>query len=210
MEARYIDITRPIHPGMAVYPGNPVAIFEQVAAAGPDTSALTKLMLGSHTGTHIDAPSHIAAGAAGTAAYPLEQLIGPAQVIHVEARSRKQEAGGSVITAQDLPTTTVPRVLIKTANSNGDPNTFDPDFVALDESAAEELVRRNVTLVGLDALSIKKKGVKDRVHAILLDAGVVILEGLWLIDVAAGEYELLCLPLKIDLDGAPVRAVLKG
>lgn len=189
-------------PQMAVYPNNPDIVFEQVSKASEASSALTKITLGSHTGTHIDAPSHIAAGASGTAAYDLEQMIGGAEVIDLSAVN-------TVVTAADLPDTTIDRVLIKTKNSAADPNVFDPNFVALDESAAEELIHRGVQLVGIDALSIKKKGVRDRVHAILLDAGVVVLEGLWLANVSPGRYELLCLPLAVDLDGAPVRAVLQ-
>jgi len=86
---------------------------------------------------------------------------------------------------------------------------IDDDFVALDDSAADELVRRGVKLVGLDALSIRKRGIKNRVHETLIDNDIVVLEGVWLKDAAAGEYELICLPLKVDLDGAPVRAVLR-
>ncbi len=197
-----IDITKPIHPGMAIYPGNPEVIFEQTSEATNVSSALTKIRLGSHTGTHIDAPSHVRKGAVGVDAYSLDQFIGQAQVVdlsHVE----------SVISAGDLSTTQVSRVLIRTRNSQDDVNVFNSDFVALDESAAEELVTRGVKLIGIDAPSIKKKGVKDRTHEILLDAGIIILEGLWMPDTKAGMYELLCLPLAVNLDGAPVRALLR-
>lgn len=198
-----IDITRPIHAGMALYPGNPGVVFEQVAKAAADSSALTKISLGSHTGTHIDAPSHIKAGADGTAAYDLEPMIGPAEVIELKLKDQK------IILAEDLPEITAERVVIKTRNSDGDPNVFDPDFVALDESAAQRLVDSGVQLIGIDGPSIKKKGVRDRVHAILLDANVIVLEGLWLANVSPDTYELLCLPLAVDLDGAPARVVLR-
>ena len=201
-EAQYIDITRPIHPGMAIYPGNPSVEFKEVSSASPSTSGLTKIVLGSHTGTHIDAPSHIIEGAAGISTFSLDQLNGPVEVIDISSVE-------TVITADDLPKNSKERVLFKTRNSQGDSNVFDEGFVALAEDAAEELVKRGVKLVGIDALSIKKKGVKDRVHAIFIDAGIVIVEGLWFADVKAGMYELLCLPLNVDLDGAPVRAVLR-
>ena len=81
--------------------------------------------------------------------------------------------------------------------------------MALDDSAAEECVRRGLKLVGLDALSIRKRGTKNQVHETLIDDGIVVLEGVWLADVEAGEYELICMPLKVDLDGAPVRAALR-
>ncbi len=199
-----IDISRPIHPKMAIYPGNPAVEFIPVQEASATQSALTQVVLGSHTGTHIDAPSHIDSRGKGTDIYSLDALLGLAEVIDLSPVS-------SIISAQDIPPTSTERILFKTRNSQEDPNVFDIEFVALDESAAEECVRRGVKLVGIDALSIKKKGVKDRVHALLLDAGIVILEGLWLSDVSAGMYELLCLPLPLqNVDGAPVRAVLRN
>lgn len=200
--AEVIDISMPIHPQMVIYPRNPSVVFEQVSEASETTNAITRMTLGTHTGTHLDAPRHVDAAAPGVSAFALDQLIGPVQVVDLTAQA-------SVISAQDLPDTAAERVLLKTRNSQGDVNVFNEQFVALDESAAQEVVRRGIRLIGLDALSIKKRGVRDRVHQILLSAGVAILEGVWLADVAAGDYELLCLPLHVDLDGAPVRAVLR-
>lgn len=198
---RWFDITRPIHPGMSIYPGNPDVVFEKTTEARAGKSGLTRLSLGSHTGTHIDALAHIRAGAAGIEIYDWETLVGKAQVVEVIAPE--------TITAADLPPTQEKRVLLKTRNSN-QPETFDPTFVALAEDAARELKRRGVRLVGIDGPSIKKRGVQDNVHAILLEAGIVILEGLTLKEVPAGVFELLCLPLKIHgIDGVPVRAVLR-
>lgn len=197
-----VDITRPVHPGMAVYPNNPGVRFELVQRAGGGKNALTRVTLGSHTGTHIDAPSHIREGERGVSAYSLEQLCGSAEVVDVVHIQ-------SVITAADVPPTQATRVLFRTRNSAGDPDVFDGNFVALEDSAAEELVRRGVRLVGLDALSIRRRGTVNRVHETLIEAGIVVLEGLWLAGVAAGRYELFCLPIRWDLDGAPVRAVLR-
>jgi arylformamidase len=199
--SKIIDITRPIHSNMAIYPGNPPVSLKQAVKAGEATSALTEISMGSHAGTHIDAPSHITEGASGTMSYALDYMIGSAQVVAIN--------DVSVISATDIPSTQTERLIIKTSNSDGDSNVFDPDFVALDESAAEELVKRNIKVVGIDGPSIKKKSVRDRVHTILLDAGAVIIEGLWLAAVSPGEYELLCLPLPVDLDGAPARVVLR-
>lgn len=197
-----IDITRTVYPGMVIYPGNAGVTFERVQQAGGGKNALTRVTLGTHTGTHIDAPAHIHEGAPGALEYALSQLCGLAEVVDVSHLA-------SVICAADVPPTREARVLFKTRNSDGEPDTFDEDFVALDDAAAEELVRRGVKLVGLDALSIRKRSTINRVHEMLIGAGVVILEGLWLAGVAAGRYELLCLPIKWDLDGAPARAVLR-
>lgn len=174
-----IDITRTIHPGMAIYPNNPEVDIEQVQEAGEGKNALSRIIMGSHTGTHIDAPSHIHEGADGAIAYSLEQLNGPAEVIDLSGLE-------SVITADDIPETNSDRIIFKTKNSSGDPDVFNDDFVALDDSAAEELVRRGVKLVGLDALSIRKRGTKNQVHETLIDNDIIVLEGLWLADVQAG------------------------
>lgn len=198
-----IDITRPITPGMTIYPGNPEVVFQTTQIASASSSALTKMTLGSHTGTHIDAPSHIESGGANTDAYTLNAMIGQAEVIDLSALE-------TIITAHDLPPTTKPRILLKTRNSSDPLDQFNPNFIALDESAAHELVKRGLTLIGIDGPSIKKKGVKDMTHQILLQAGIVILEGVQLINAPAGTYELLCLPLAVSLDGAPVRAILRS
>lgn len=198
-----IDISRPIHAAMAMYPNNSGVSLTQVQKAEHGTSALSTITLGSHTGTHIDSLSHIQDGAWGSEAYALEQLIGPCDVVIIADDV-------SAIHAADIPPTTAPRVLLKTWNSSVDIDTFDSDFVALAEDAAQELVRRGVTLVGIDALSIKKRGIKDRVHEIFLKKRICIVEGLYFANVSAGTYELLCLPLAIaGIDGVPARAILR-
>lgn len=197
-----IDISRPIHPSMAIYPNNPGVEFENIQKASIEQSGLTRLSLGSHTGTHIDALSHIDPSGSGIESFALDQYVGDVEVVDIPSDV-------SVITAQHIPSTSASRIIFKTANSNFPVDEFRPDFVALDESAAQELVRRNVVLVGIDALSIKKKGVRDKVHELLLHANVVIIEGLYLGGVRAGTYHLTCLPLAISgIDGVPARAVL--
>lgn len=196
------DITREIHEGMVIYPKNPEVSFERTQEASQNTNSLTRMELGTHTGTHIDTPRHIHVDGDGALTYPLSSMTGSACVLDLTSVD-------SVISASDLPETSCERVLLKTKNSLASPDEFDDDFVALDESAAEELVARGVRLIGLDALSIKKRGVKDRVHEILIDSGMVVLEGIWLEDVEAGDYELICLPMKVDTDGAPARVILR-
>jgi len=196
------DISRPIHNKMVIYPNNPAVRIRRVQEAGENKNALSEILMGTHTGTHIDTKQHIYTGADGSEAYPLETLIGIAEVVEVSPDVH-------VITSEHIPNRPFERILFKTANSDQNIDEFSDDFVALNESAAQELVSRKVRLVGLDALSIKKRGVKDRVHEILLDANIVIVEGLWLKDVMSGSYMLYCLPLPLfHTDGVPVRAVL--
>lgn len=197
-----IDISRPVHEKMALYPGNPTVTLKRVRTATATTTALTAISFGSHTGTHLDAPSHALPQGHGTTHFPLNQLNGPCEVIDLTHISQ-------VILGADLPPTQEARLLLKTRNSYTDIDIFDPAFIALADSCAEELVKRGVTLIGIDGPSIKKQGAHDTVHTQLLTASIAIIEGLWLADVGPGRYELLCLPLPLDTDGAPVRAVLR-
>jgi arylformamidase len=197
-----IDITRPIHEGMAIYPGNPDLRIHAVRAASEGVSALSEITIGSHTGTHIDTLLHIDPQGSGTEVYLLDQYIGEAEVVEIDSSV-------SAISGPDILPTVSQRVLLKTRNSQGDVDMFDPDFVALTEDGAKELIRRGVRLVGIDGPSIKKKGVSDKVHELFLKNNIVVVEGIWLKDVVSGKYTLMCLPLTISrIDGVPVRAVL--
>ncbi len=197
-----IDISRPIHNDMAIYPGNPNVAITQERPASEGVSGLSALSLGSHTGTHIDTLLHIDPNGSGSEAYALEQFIGEAQVVVIEDHVTS-------ISGTDIPPTSAKRVLLKTNNANTDIDEFDPNFTALTEDGAQELIRRGVVLVGIDGPSIKKKGVSDRVHELLLRNSIIIIEGLWLKDVQSGMFTLLCLPLPVfGIDGVPVRAVL--
>ncbi|MEO6077779.1 MAG: cyclase family protein [Candidatus Andersenbacteria bacterium] len=199
-----IDISRPIRSNMVVYPNNPGVRITRVQEAGENQNALSEITLGSHTGTHIDAPCHIHPGDTGIERFALDTFMGP--VIVVEIAPDVQ-----VIKKADIPDKDFTRIIFKTSNSSKNIDEFHDGFVALDDSAASELVARGVVLVGLDALSIKKRGVKDNVHQILLDAKIIIVEGLWLAEVVPGTYNLACLPLNIPhIDGVPARAVLSS
>ena len=169
------------------------------------------LNFGAHTGTHVDAPAHFIEGAAKIESLPLEVLIGEAQVIEVP--DDVQVIDKEFVTAQCSPA--IPRVLFKTRNSAfwSEPE-FHTDFAYLDLEAAQSLVEQGIKLVGIDYLSIEKFGSpKHETHLALLSHDVVILEGLNLTDVPAGNYELICLPLRLRSskgDGAPARVVLRN
>lgn len=200
----FIDISQPLRTGMPVWPGDSPVTIARASDALPSVS---QLVLGTHVGTHVDPPAHFIAGAATVDRLPLDALIGPAWVVHLT------QAGP--VTAAALEAAAIPpgieRLLLRTVNSDTTPDVFDPTYVALTVDAAEWLLARGVRLVGIDAPSIEPFDAPgEPVHHKLLGAGVVIVEGLALADVAAGPYELICLPLRIaDGDGAPARAVLK-
>lgn len=158
---------------------------------------MSRLTLGSHTGTHVDPPAHFIPGGASVDRVPLDACIGSAFVLDLPGA--EPEIGVPALAA--LPEGTV-RVLLRT----GGPPLGGR---ALTAGAARALVRRGVRLVGIDALSIAPAASPGEVHRILLEAGVVILEGLDLTAAPVGAATLVCLPLKIaGGDGAPARAVL--
>jgi arylformamidase len=199
-----IDVSVPIRPGMPVYEGNPEVRFERAQAIADGAAAnVSRLDFGVHTGTHVDAPVHFIEGGAGVDQVALDALIGPALVIDATA---VDEVIDAVALERLDPPADAERLLFKTTNSElWGRDRFTPEFVRLGDDAARVLVERGVRLVGIDYLSVGKRGA----HLALLGAGVVVLEGLDLRFVAPGSYGLICLPLRIvGSDGGPARALL--
>lgn len=211
---RIHDVSVSINTSTPVFPGDPGIEFEQWSSlAKGDPANVTMLHFGAHTGTHVDAPAHFIEGASGVKAMPLEVLLGPARVIEIDDDVLAITASS----IREIDLAGVTRVLFKTRNSAfwDDPVTgFRNDFTYIEPAAARALVERGVRLVGIDYLSVEKFGSTSfDTHTTLLAEGVVIIEGLDLRNVEQGDYELLCLPLKLadgSGDGAPARAVLRS
>jgi arylformamidase len=204
------DITVPIRADMPVYEGDPkVDIAAWSALARGDSSNVSFLHLGAHTGTHVDAPAHFIADARRIDALSLDVLMGPARLVRVP--DEVTEIDANFVAGCDL--NGIERVLFHTRNSSFWNEGFRKDFTHLLPEAAELLVSSGVKLVGTDYLSIEKfHSGHHRTHLTLLSSQVIIVEGLNLSEVPAGDYELICLPLRIadgSGDGAPARAVLR-
>jgi arylformamidase len=202
----WIDVTVPIHPGMVVYEGDPpVEVTAALSLERGDPANVSRLALGSHTGTHVDAPRHFVPGGAGVDRLSPEALIGAARVLAcppgpIAAATVAGRAGRGE------------RLVLKTGNSAlWTRGRFAADYQALTLDAARALAQAGVGLVAIDYLSIEAFAAPGHpVHRCLLEAGVVVLEGLDLSDVEPGPYELCCLPLRLrDGDGAPARALLR-
>jgi arylformamidase len=208
MPRQLFDISVPVMNGGVVYPGNPeIHIEAQQDMARGGSSNVSLLSIGSHTGTHVDAPLHMIPDGAALDAIRVDALIGPALLIAfdddvlavTEAYLRGQPIAGHE------------RVLIKTRNSRFiRERDFHPDYTYLAPDGAEYLVSLGVRLVGIDYLSIEQfHSGHHRTHKTLLSRGVVIVEGLDLSEPSPGTYELYCLPVLLaGIDGAPARAVL--
>lgn len=205
--SRAIDISVPNGPGQHVYPGDPEPHVEHVHRIVDGKAAnVSLLVLGSHTGTHVDAPYHFIDGAARLGDVALDRMVGEAVVLDLRGRTAVDRAAlaAAPVGAGDI-------VLLRTDNSErwARPE-FQRDFTYVTEDAAHWLVERGVRAIGMDYLSIERFGSTDfPVHHILLGAGVFVIEGLDLRAADPGRYLLVCLPLKFPgLDGAPARAVL--
>ena len=205
---KLLDVTVPLRQGIPTFPGNPEFAFEPIKRiADGGSSNVSRLVLGTHTGTHVDAPKHFIETGAGVDELPLNLLIGRARVVDINKRGP--------ITPEDLAAAGLRedlRVLLRTPNSAlWNSAVFHEDYAHLTEGAARYLVEQGVKLVGIDYLSIeqfKKPGAPA--HRALLSSGVIIIEGLNLAEAEAGMYELYCLPLPVTGgDGAPARVVLK-
>lgn len=201
------DISHKLHRGMWTWPGDPEYRHRWASrirdGAASNVSAIDLCV---HTGTHIDAPFHLDESGDDIARIPLHYFVGPARVflIHAERCIRADD-----ISAQDWKGVT--RALFKTRNSRRQENSADQDFVYLGEDAAELLAQKRILLVGTDAPSVDAFD-SDLLpsHRILLKQGIAILEGAKLELVPPGDYQLTCLPLKLEgLDGSPVRAILE-
>jgi arylformamidase len=203
------DITVPISNDLPVYPGDPaIQITRVMSLEKGDVARVSHLSINTHIGTHIDPPYHFMKDGIPLDQVPLEVLIGPARVIDA---GDADVIDAALLSQFNLSGAT--RILFKTRNSRlwRESNEFREDFVYLETDGAELLVERGVRLVGIDYLSIERFNFdKPATHWALLGAGVVIVEGLDLTEVTPGDYELICLPLKIkDGDGGPARVVLR-
>lgn len=208
MPAQWLDVSVPIKPHMVHWPGDPAFKIRQISTIKKDGANVSHLSMGSHTGTHMDAPCHFLSKGRSIDQMPLDATIGKARVIEIfdPWAIKPEELKNHNIRSGE-------RILFKTHNSRRcwNTNTFVKDFVYLSAPAARFLARRKIKSVGIDYLSVggyQKDG--DRTHRVLLKAGIWLIEGLNLSKIKPGNYELICLPLKLwNADGAPARVILR-
>ena len=206
----WIDISVRLRSGMVHWPDNPpVRIERMLDMEHGNVANVSKISMGSHTGTHMDAPLHFVREGEGIDEMPLTAAMGRARVIEIhDPESVKPD---------DLYPHGIrrgERILLKTQNSARDwPSTdFIEDFVYVSQEAARYLAACEIQTIGIDYLSVGgfyRDGVET--HEALLNAGIWVIEGLALSQVESGEYELICLPMKVERsDGAPARAILRA
>lgn len=207
-KSEWIDISVTIKSGMAHWPNDPSVSIRRTKNMGAgDKDNVSFIKMGSHTGTHMDAPLHFIKNGKGLDKMPLDAAIGPARVLAIRDRHR--------VEAGELKTYSIKpgeRIIFKTKSSSfWKTNAFQKDFVYISQEAADYLSGAGVSVVGVDYLSVggyHKDGAQT--HKILLKAGIWVIEGLNLYGIKPGDYDLICLPLKIlNSDGAPARAIIR-
>lgn len=193
---RIVDLTRPIEAGMSVYPGDPEVCFVTHSDYAAHGFRVTQFQLGTHAGTHLDAPAHFLSGGATVEALPLEKLVGAARMIDLNASNVSFEAGE--------------RVLIRSgwANRWGRPEYFT-GFPGMPSELADRLAAAPVALVGLETPTLHPEEEEDaRLHRLLLERGIVLVENLMNLDALPEHFGLAVLPLPLrGLDGSPCRVV---
>jgi arylformamidase len=203
------DVSVQIHPRMQVYPGDPRFRVKEIKSLEKgDAFSLSKIMMSNHTGTHVDAPSHLFPGAGTVTDLPLEVMNGRARVIQIHHREKIDVPDlKQLVLMEDF------RILFKTRNSLlwSNHKYFSKKYIYITPDAARYLIDNGIKLVGFDYHSVEQFGINDLpVHKILLKNQIVLIEGLNLAEVEPGEYELSCLPLPLKgMDAAPARVILK-
>jgi arylformamidase len=211
-ESKWIDATATLDPATTpVYEGDAPMKFDFLHDMRKgDGFTLSVYSMGAHSGTHVDAPMHFVLGGATIDQLPLDPFIGPARVIDIPDDVQ-------AINAAELGRHQwkgAERVLFRTRSSlRGwmSSSTFHRDFAYIAPDAAQLLADAGVKLVGIDYISAEQFGAAaPMTHRILLGKGIPIVEGLSLAGVAAGDYEIIVLPIKVGgHEGAPARAVLR-
>ena len=210
--SNWLDVTTTLDPSTTpVYEGDPPMRFDFVKDMRKgDALTLSAYTLGAHSGTHIDAPMHFVRDGASIERVAIDRLIGPARVI--EIADDVQAIDAAELQRHDWRN--APRILFRTRSSIHGWMTspgFHRDFAYIAPDAAQLMADANVQLVGIDYLSAEQFGAPaPRTHQILLGKGIPIVEGLSLVNVTAGDYDLIVLPMKVGgHEGAPARAVMR-
>jgi len=207
----WIDISYPLSNDMVHWPMSPIyphIDFVLHPSKGHPVT-MSQININVHNGTHVDAPRHFIDDGAPIDEMPLDAIIGPARIIEIKDNEsiKPEELAAYNIQPGE-------RILFKTRNSSlYKLGKFVEDYVYISTEAGYFLRDKKISVVGIDYLaigSIKDKEGLFEVHKTLLGSGVWVIEALDLSAVKAGNYEIICLPIKLEQgDAAPARAIVR-
>lgn len=206
------DLSLTLSPRVLVFPGDPRPKVKTKVFAKKDGLTLSKISLGTHNGTHLDAPRHFFKNGKTVDKIEVERIVGPCKVIDLTnffkaggpAEIGWAHFGRSGVRKGD-------RLLVKTGNHKFlHEKKINRKYISISQDAAKNLCKRQISLIGFDYVTVERE--KDSlypVHKAFLKEGIVILEGLDFENVPAGEYTLVCAPLKLEgAEAAPARVFL--
>ena len=205
------ELSHRITSGMQVYPGDPGVEIGSALEVARDGVDVAQLHLGSHTGTHLDAPSHTVPGGRTTGRIGLDELVGESLVVHLDGLAPRQLYGLAELAsalADGLPERVPPIVVVDTGWASRFGTDAALEHPALDPDAAAELLRRGMRVLAVDTLSPDPTGGDGfPVHDVVLGGDALIVENLTGLEGLPERVRVGLFPLPIDADGAPVRAV---
>ena len=211
----WTDVTYPIFEGMTGWPGQPPTSYDVLSCIHcGDTARVTVITMSAHSGTHMDAPSHFLAQGVDISRAPIDFGMGPVRIAAIDCEGPVTPKHLDDYVARTRPLNPGDRLLLRTPNSDRafwlqDP--FDKDYRGIGPEAAHWIAERKLKMVGVDYLSVGPfyEG-NPQTHRALMTAGVWIVEGIDLRKIAEGDYEMICLPLKLaGCDGSPVRILIR-
>ncbi|MBN1403853.1 MAG: cyclase family protein [Opitutales bacterium] len=206
MPVRIIDLSHPLYDGSPSWPGDPGISVAEHCTIERDTCCVHRLSLGTHQGTHIDAPAHYLKGGAGVDSLPLERLYGKARLLRIP-RGRGGRIGRADLLRFDEHLQEGARLLVHTGwDEQWGKEGFFLEGPCLDLDAAKLLAERKIGVLGVD-MATPAADDAEAVHHVLMNAGVIIVEGLANLGLCPDEFTLVAFPLRFEgLDGSPVRA----
>ncbi len=206
---RLIDISQPLGPGTAAWPGDrPFELQWSLRRDRGDSVDVASITLSVHTGTHVDGPGHTGDGP-GAGALDLAPFFGPCVVVDARAAVAGEPAVVTAAALEGVDVARTPRLLLRTRDSV-DAARFPERFAAFSVELAREVSRRGFVLVGTDAPSVDPvDSTTLNAHRLLAEAGIPNVENLVLSGVTPGLYTFIGLPLRlVEADSSPVRAAL--
>lgn len=186
-----------------VWTADPQPKLTPILRQPKDQCNFTWLDFGAHAGTHVDAPYYLFKEKWTSDKIPLDRLIGRCQVVDMTGVN-------DMITDLDFKRIKITAriVLIKTKNSYDEMKSYNPNHIAMTADAAQYLMDRGVYTIGFDYQSFERDG-KNELHGLLMARDVISIDNLRLANAVSGEYNFICLPIKVTgIDAGPARAIL--